>query len=206
MFKFTTLNSPNPNHLFFKFKNTYFLVFKNLLFHYFFLFSLLFLTIFFYMTIGSFSISYSNIFSTLANYFLLQEVKGEIANIIINIRLPRLIMAILLGSSLGVCGLLLQSYVKNNFASPSMLGISDGAVTAVLICIILYPSLPILYYPFIGILGGMSVGIFMFLVYFFFLPTSLNLILIGIGLKSFLDSIATIFITYSDISLVFFLL
>lgn len=47
--------------------------------------------------------------------------------IVLQSRLPAAITALLTGSSLGVCGLLLQSYFRNPLAGPSILGITNGA-------------------------------------------------------------------------------
>lgn len=47
--------------------------------------------------------------------------------IVFESRLPAAITAALTGASLGVCGLLLQSYFRNPLAGPSILGITSGA-------------------------------------------------------------------------------
>ena len=49
------------------------------------------------------------------------------ANIIIQSRLPQAVTALLTGSALAVCGLMLQTLFRNPLAGPSILGISDGA-------------------------------------------------------------------------------
>ncbi len=53
---------------------------------------------------------------------------SDIVNtIIINIRLPRVIVAFIIGASLSVSGLCIQSLLKNPLASPYTLGVSSGA-------------------------------------------------------------------------------
>lgn len=48
--------------------------------------------------------------------------------IIVNsIRLPRAVMAILVGSSLAICGAVLQGLFRNPLADPSLIGVSSGA-------------------------------------------------------------------------------
>lgn len=47
--------------------------------------------------------------------------------IVIESRLPAALTALLTGTALAVCGLLLQSYFRNPLAGPSILGISAGA-------------------------------------------------------------------------------
>jgi len=53
--------------------------------------------------------------------------KSVWANIVLQSRLPQAITALLTGSALAVCGLMLQTLFKNPLAGPSILGISDGA-------------------------------------------------------------------------------
>ena len=48
-------------------------------------------------------------------------------NIIFKIRLPRMLMALLLGGALSLSGFLLQTYFQNPIAGPFVLGISSGA-------------------------------------------------------------------------------
>ena len=58
------------------------------------------------------------------------------ANIILNIRLPRTIMALVLGGALAVSGFLLQTYFLNPIAGPYILGISSGAKMTVALFLI----------------------------------------------------------------------
>ena len=66
----------------------------------------------------------------------LQEI-----NIITKIRLPRVIMAMILGGSLSLSGFLLQTYFQNPIAGPFVLGISSGAkMTVALTTIFIFGS------------------------------------------------------------------
>lgn len=53
--------------------------------------------------------------------------KGPIHDIVWLLRLPRLILAALVGMGLSVCGVVMQAIVKNPLADPYILGISSGA-------------------------------------------------------------------------------
>ncbi len=48
--------------------------------------------------------------------------------IVLDIRLPRLILALLVGASLAVAGTVMQSFFQNPMAAPSILGVSAGAM------------------------------------------------------------------------------
>lgn len=62
---------------------------------------------------------------------------GDGAFTLLRLRLPRLVLAILVGAALGIAGTLLQTLLSNPLASPDLIGISQGAsaaaVTAILI-------------------------------------------------------------------------
>ncbi|MBS0848353.1 iron-dicitrate ABC transporter permease FecC [Citrobacter sp. JGM124] len=72
-----------------------------------------------------------------------------------NLRLPRSLVAILIGASLALAGSLLQTLTHNAMASPSLLGINSGAALAMALTSALSPS-PIAGYPlsFIAACGG----------------------------------------------------
>ena len=72
-----------------------------------------------------------------------------------NIRLPRSLVALLLGGSLALCGTLLQTLTHNPLASPSLLGINSGAALAISLTSALSPA-PLAGYSlaFIAACGG----------------------------------------------------
>lgn len=92
---------------------------------FFFLLTLLFFASLLSLYIGNVFVPLSKILRILfgmAGDFSSQEV-----SIIMKIRLPRLIMAGILGGALSLSGFLLQTYFQNPIAGPFVLGISSGA-------------------------------------------------------------------------------
>lgn len=79
---------------------------------------------------GSYSISPSDLLTTLLN-------KGSRAHTfaIFQIRLPRIVLALLVGSALGVSGIILQGITKNPLAEPGMIGINAGSALFVVLWI-----------------------------------------------------------------------
>lgn len=49
------------------------------------------------------------------------------ANIIMGLRLPRVLLGMIVGASLAVCGVTMQALVRNHLADPFILGVSSGA-------------------------------------------------------------------------------
>ena len=85
--------------------------------------------IFFLLIISIFSLSKGSVFISNKDIWLAIFQKGEEINqtIIWDLRLPRLLASLLVGSSLGMSGALLQGMLRNGLASPYLLGISAGS-------------------------------------------------------------------------------
>lgn len=57
----------------------------------------------------------------------LDHVEQSYLNIILQVRMPRVIFALLIGMGLSLCGTIMQAVVQNPLADPYILGISSGA-------------------------------------------------------------------------------
>ena len=117
--------------------------------------------------------------------------------IVMDIRLPRVLLAILTGVALAVSGLIMQAVVGNPIADPYILGISSGASLGATLAIVL---------GLMGALGNVAVGISAFI---FALLTSVGvmilsriggratserLILSGLALSAAASSVATLLV------------
>ena len=67
--------------------------------------------------------------------------QSPIKIIVLSLRLPRMILAILIGASLAASGALLQSVMRNPLADPGTIGVSAGAGTAATTILLLFPGL-----------------------------------------------------------------
>ena len=85
---------------------------------------------------GSTPVSLSEIWHTL----WASELTDTASQIIWNIRLPRNIVAALVGACLAVSGAILQAVMKNPLADPQIVGVSSGAGLAGVIIFILFPG------------------------------------------------------------------
>ena len=83
---------------------------------------------------GNVNISIPEIFRIL----LRRTGEGKAYNIIWKIRLPRILMAAILGGALSLSGFLLQTFFENPIAGPFVLGISSGAKMVVALTMIFY--------------------------------------------------------------------
>ncbi|MET9414044.1 iron ABC transporter permease [Streptomyces klenkii] len=77
-------------------------------------------------------------------------------SLIWDLRLPRVLMAALVGASLAVCGTVLQAVTRNALADPYLLGVSSGASTGAVIVVVL--PLSGLGASALGVTGGALAG------------------------------------------------
>lgn len=85
------------------------------------------------ISLGSISIPFKTIVSS---FFTDTELLSSKEYIIQNYRLPKAITAILVGSGLGISGLLMQTLFRNPLAGPFVLGITSGASLGVALVIL----------------------------------------------------------------------
>ena len=80
--------------------------------------------------------------------------------VLMDYRLPRLLLALFVGAALAVAGVLVQGIVRNPLASPDILGINHAASLASVGALLLIPSLPVMVLPLLAFAGGMA-GLFL---------------------------------------------
>jgi iron complex transport system permease protein len=80
--------------------------------------------------------------------------RPEYAEMLWQIRLPRLIAAALVGSALAVSGYLLQALSRNDLADPYLTGVSSGAALGAALAILLHLDLSLI--PILAFAGGLA--------------------------------------------------
>lgn len=129
---------------------------------------------------------------TIVNALLVSDGSREHL-IIRTIRLPRALIAVLVGASLAVAGAIMQGLTRNPLASPSILGINAGAALAVVVSLFGLGSRSLPDYTWFAFLGA---GLAAVSVYGLGSaggggPTPLKLTLAGAALTAFLSSVTT---------------
>ena len=140
-----------------------------------------------YLSLGSVSISLWNIFYGTEN-----DISKKI---LFDIRLPRLINVILVGSALSVSGLLLQALIRNYLAEPGLLGISAGAGLGAILMFLLPTTVPFYFITPVSFLFALATSAVIYLVakglnykYTNFINSN-KIILAGIAISAFLSSL-----------------
>ncbi len=118
-----------------------------------------------------------------------QALRGQgaanIQLIVVQWRLPRLLMALLIGAALGVSGAIFQSLLRNPLGSPDILGFNTGAYSGVLVALVLFNQ-SITAMTGAALLGGIATAA---LVYAFAWRNGVEtfrLIIVGISVRALL--------------------
>lgn len=122
---------------------------------------------------------------------------GEDAFVIETLRLPRMALALLVGISLAVSGLILQGLVRNPLASPDIIGITGGAKVAAVFFITFFSTVSVKWLPVAAILGA---GVASFIIYALAWKKGISpirLVLIGIGVEAGMGALVTMMIVLS---------
>lgn len=104
-----------------------------------------------------------------------------------HLRLPRVIIAILVGISFGMAGVAFQIMLRNPLASPDIIGVSSGATAAAVFAIIIL-GLSGTSVAFISIIVGLIVAISVYGLSCRNGVTGTRLILVGIGVSAMIES------------------
>lgn len=134
--------------------------------------------------VGRYHISINDIIKFLFNSKELEKTK---LNIIIYLRIPRIIIAILVGSSLAIAGTVYQSTFKNKLVSPDILGVSSGSCVGAALGIIL--GFNILICSFLSFITGIMAVLFTLAIQKIIRnKSSLSLVLSGIIVSALMNS------------------
>jgi len=115
-----------------------------------------------------------------------------------NIRLPKLIAAILIGASLSLSGYIFQTVLRNPLADPYILGISSGAALGVSVFLTIFTTLSTFGFELSAFLGAGVALILLILFYRMLMHNTVVMVLIGIGISFFFSSIITALMSYME--------
>ncbi|MDF7680813.1 iron ABC transporter permease [Enterobacteriaceae bacterium ESL0689] len=93
------------------------------------------------LCIGQYHLSLSEVFFQLKSYAAIDSIAGQV---IWSVRLPRVIMALLAGGALGLCGATLQGVFHNPLVDPHIIGVTSGSAFGGTLAILLGLSMPLM--------------------------------------------------------------
>ena len=131
------------------------------------------------------------------------DVRATYSTIVLQIRMPRILLAALVGLSLAIAGTVMQGFFRNPMADPSIIGVSSGAAVGAVAAITLPFALPLgLELQSAAFVGGVVTA---FVVYYIATeggrtPVA-TLLLAGIAVQTFLGAVISFMLLRSGSSL-----
>lgn len=146
---------------------------------------ILIVAIFLSIRVGSVSVSYHDIFNALTS------AAGGTAGIIRDIRIPRVLMAVVVGANLAVSGVLLQGVMRNPMADPGITGISSGASVIVMIVMLYFPGAAAST-PIFGFVGGILACVLIYSLAWKQGLSAVRIVLAGVAVNSILGGMSSL--------------
>lgn len=142
------------------------------------------------LCVGRYNIQLSQIFEIIGTkIFQMNKLFDDATyNVVINLRLPRILASLLIGSALSISGITYQGIFKNPLVSPDILGVSSGACVGAAIAILMGFGI-IGTQLFALILGIITVGVTMFIPKVMKRDSTITLVLSGVIVSGFMSSI-----------------
>ncbi|CAM4169898.1 FecCD family ABC transporter permease [Lederbergia lenta] len=166
----------------------------------------LLLAMFLGISIGSVRVPFADIAAIIGTRVLHLPLSEQIdsmhTNIVMNIRLPRVLLAGLVGASLAMAGGAFQGLLRNPLADPYTLGVSSGASVGAVCVLFFHISIPfagIFTLPLVSIIAAF-ITIFLVLIFARSIEPSMKvetIILTGIIFSSFLGALLSLMIALS---------
>ena len=154
--------------------------------------------------VGSVSIPLKDTLTAMWNTLWGLEVPLDISkNIILNVRLPRVINVALVGAALSLCGAAMQGLLRNPLADGSTLGVSSGAALGAVIALAFGISVPGVTFGGVMVMAMvfafLSLVLILSLAYVLDRSLSTNsIILIGVIFSMFASSVINLIISFAE--------
>lgn len=139
-----------------------------------------------------------------ASVSVIQAIKDFFSNtpslhqtVVWEIRLPRVILALLVGATLGLAGAAMQGFLRNPLAEPGILGVSSGAALGAVIVLYFGLSAAAWYWlPCAAIFGALIALVFVYLLAGF-RSSVLSLILAGVAINAIAGAMIAVALNFA---------
>jgi iron complex transport system permease protein len=121
------------------------------------------------------------------------------AFVIYTLRLPRTLVAFMVGMALALSGAIFQGLTRNSLADPSIIGINAGASLVAVAVIVLVPSAPTYALPIAAFMGASLIAMLIYGLAWNGGSSPTLLILLGIGLSAIASAFTSLMITFGSI-------
>ncbi|WP_188588845.1 FecCD family ABC transporter permease [Gordonia jinhuaensis] len=120
--------------------------------------------------------------------------------VVVEWRLPRVLMALLLGAALGAAGAIFQSITRNPLGSPDIIGFNSGAYTGALVVILVAGQVGYVSRAVGALVGGIVCALVVYLLAFRRGVRGFRFIIVGISVSAMLEAVNAWLIQKADLS------
>lgn len=121
------------------------------------------------------------------------------AFVIYTLRLPRTLVAFMVGMAFAISGAIFQGLTRNPLADPSIIGINAGAGMVAVGVIVLFPNAPIYILPIAAFAGASLIALLIYGLAWNGGSSPTLLLLLGIGLSAIATAFTSLMITFGSI-------
>lgn len=108
--------------------------------------------------------------------------------VVLDLRLPRALTALLAGAALGLAGAVFQDLARNPLVSPDVIGVSSGAALAAIALIVFGDASGLLAVPLAALAGALAAGVALYALAWRGGVHGYRLVLVGIGVAALLQA------------------
>lgn len=134
---------------------------------------------------GSMTLAFSQVLDAFTG-----DAPRAMQRVVMEWRLPRVLMALLVGAALGVSGAIFQSLMRNPLGSPDVMGFNTGAWSGVLVAMVLFGQ-HLAAIALAAMVGGMLTSLVVWLLAWRNGIETFRLIIVGIGVRAMLVAFNT---------------
>ena len=134
---------------------------------------------------GAVTLDFSQVFNALTG-----SAPRNITMVVTEWRLPRVMMALLVGAALGISGAIFQSLMRNPLGSPDVMGFNTGAWSGVLVAMVLFGQ-HLTAITLAAMAGGILTSLIVWALAWRDGIETFRLIIIGIGMRAMLMAFNT---------------
>lgn len=145
------------------------------------------------LSYGSVPVPLSSVWQALTS-----ESTAQYETIIVNLRLPRVLIAMLVGACLAAAGSLLQGVMKNPLADPGIIGVTSGGGIAAIAGMLIFPEWSYML-PLIAFAGALITSLAVYLLSWDNGTSPFKIILAGVAVNALLGAaMNAVMVMYSD--------
>lgn len=155
--------------------------------------TLLFVVSLYSIAYGAISIPLSDLLAVLSG-----QQESVYRTIIMDLRLPRVLIGILVGACLAASGALLQGVMKNPLADPGIIGVSAGGGLAAMVTMVILPQFSYLL-PVTAFIGAFITAIIIYFMAWEHGASPVKIVLAGVAVNALLGAVTNgIMVVFSD--------